>query len=152
MQNNAPPSSASAKAGYETGDPRLRNPLIVVASAILLMFLGLATTALLMWSFSQSRPLNRVEPLGIIAAPNAKPLERFPAPYLDTDDSHGQSTALRQEQWEKLNSYGWVDRSNGVVRIPIERAMGLILKAGLPTRTNAPSPIPARALKIGGWP
>ena len=42
-------------------------------------------------------------------------------------------------QNEELNSYGWIDRTAGVVRIPIVRAMELVLEQGLPTRsgTNA---------------
>ncbi len=35
---------------------------------------------------------------------------------------------------KKLNSYGWVDRKHGVIRIPIERAMDLVAQRGLPTR------------------
>ena len=37
----------------------------------------------------------------------------------------------------KLSSYGWIDRTNGVVRIPIERAMELLAHSGLPARTEA---------------
>ena len=37
---------------------------------------------------------------------------------------------------EELTNYGWVDRSNGIVRIPIERAMDVVLQRGLPVRTN----------------
>ena len=32
---------------------------------------------------------------------------------------------LRASQQERLGSYGWIDRSSGVVHIPIERAMEL---------------------------
>jgi hypothetical protein len=32
-----------------------------------------------------------------------------------------------------LGSYGWVDRQAGVVHVPIERAIELVLKNGLPT-------------------
>lgn len=32
---------------------------------------------------------------------------------------------VKAEQTEKQNSYGWVDQKNGVVRLPIERAMEL---------------------------
>jgi hypothetical protein len=39
---------------------------------------------------------------------------------------------LRAAAEQQLNSYSWVDRPNGVVRIPIERAMNLILERGLP--------------------
>jgi hypothetical protein len=34
-----------------------------------------------------------------------------------------------------LNSYGWVDQNAGIVRIPIDRAMDLLAKKGLPARS-----------------
>ncbi len=37
-------------------------------------------------------------------------------------------------QEAKLKSYGWVDKSAGIIHIPIERAMELIAQRGLPTR------------------
>ena len=36
-----------------------------------------------------------------------------------------------------LNGYGWVDKANGVVHIPIERAMQLTLERGLPVREGS---------------
>jgi hypothetical protein len=37
--------------------------------------------------------------------------------------------------WDKqLNTYGWVDEQNGIVRIPIEDAKRLLIQRGLPTR------------------
>ena len=43
-----------------------------------------------------------------------------------------ESTAHdRQRDRERLSSYGWVDRSRGVVHIPIERAMAMVAKEGL---------------------
>ncbi len=42
--------------------------------------------------------------------------------------------ALRRAEDQRLHTYGWVDREAGVVRIPIERAMGLIAERGLPAR------------------
>ncbi|HEY4272989.1 MAG TPA: hypothetical protein VGM65_13385 [Candidatus Udaeobacter sp.] len=39
---------------------------------------------------------------------------------------------LRAAEDAELNSYGWVDRSAGIARIPIDRAMQLILERGLP--------------------
>jgi hypothetical protein len=37
-------------------------------------------------------------------------------------------------QKAKLNSYGWIDKQTGIIHIPIERAMELISRRGLPTR------------------
>jgi hypothetical protein len=34
--------------------------------------------------------------------------------------------ALRAREETELNSYGWIDRTNGIVRIPINRAMDLL--------------------------
>jgi hypothetical protein len=36
----------------------------------------------------------------------------------------------RDSQREQLETYGWVDKEGGVVRIPIERAMDLVLEHG----------------------
>jgi len=39
---------------------------------------------------------------------------------------------LRAAEDAQLNSYGWINREAGVARIPIDRAMQLILERGLP--------------------
>lgn len=44
--------------------------------------------------------------------------------------------ALRAQEDAILGSYGWADRANGAVRIPIERAMDLLAQRGLPARTE----------------
>lgn len=43
--------------------------------------------------------------------------------------------AFRAQEETELNSYGWINKTSGIVRLPIERAMDLVLQAGLPTRT-----------------
>lgn len=40
------------------------------------------------------------------------------------------------KQHEILDSYGWVNRKKGVVRIPIQRAMDVLLQQGLPARNS----------------
>jgi hypothetical protein len=37
----------------------------------------------------------------------------------------------------ELNTYGWIDRTAGVVRLPIDRAMDLVLERGLPVRSQS---------------
>ena len=56
---------------------------------------------------------------------------KFPVPQLEV---RGQAdlARLRAAETADLNSYGWVDRKSGVARIPIDRAMQLILQRGLP--------------------
>ena len=43
---------------------------------------------------------------------------------------------LRQAEAEKLDSYGWVDKEGGITRLPIDRAMEVLLERGLPARAN----------------
>lgn len=43
---------------------------------------------------------------------------------------------FRAHEEAELSSYGWIDRTAGVVRIPIARAMDLLLERGLPTRSG----------------
>jgi hypothetical protein len=49
--------------------------------------------------------------------------------------------ALRAAEDAELHSYGWIDRKNGTVRIPIERAMQLILERGLPDVGRGQTPL-----------
>jgi hypothetical protein len=42
--------------------------------------------------------------------------------------------ALRARETGELNSYGWIDRTTGVVRIPIDRAIELLSQPGKENR------------------
>jgi hypothetical protein len=44
---------------------------------------------------------------------------------------------LRTEEGVYLHSYGWVDESAGVARIPIDKAKAMLLQKGLPVRPEA---------------
>lgn len=45
---------------------------------------------------------------------------------------------LRATEAERLGTYGWVDAEEGIVRIPVERAMEILATEGLPVRDLAP--------------
>jgi hypothetical protein len=59
----------------------------------------------------------------------------FPDPRLENDESRNFSKARLTED-QTLESYGWVDEKAGTVRIPIERAMDLLVQRGLPVRSH----------------
>jgi hypothetical protein len=61
-----------------------------------------------------------------------------PEPRLQTNPREDLGE-LRAREDERLQTYGWVDKNAGVVRIPIDAAMKLILERGLPSR---PEPKP----------
>jgi hypothetical protein len=53
------------------------------------------------------------------------------APMLETNE-RGQFRDFLMNQEDQLNSYGWVDEKAGVARIPIDRAMDLLVQRGVP--------------------
>jgi hypothetical protein len=60
-------------------------------------------------------------------------LDRLPHPQLQTNPPRELQNYLQAKNQE-LTTYGWVDRKNGVVHIPIEQAMDLYLSRGAPVR------------------
>jgi hypothetical protein len=53
--------------------------------------------------------------------------QSFPTPRLQVDDGNEDVAALHEREDLLLGHYSWVDQSQGKVRIPIERAMELIV-------------------------
>ena len=121
--------------GYEHSD---MNPMVVgVAAVALLIMLGLVLIGVTLFEqvivgipFTISRPADLVSGLQATAAPTP------PAPELEAQS--GQTLErYRSIEEQKLNSYGWVNRSTGTIRIPIDRAMDLTAQRGLPSRPEA---------------
>lgn len=61
---------------------------------------------------------------------------KFPAPRLEQNE-RTELNDIRRNEEDQLYSYGWVDQQAGVVRIPIARAMQLIVQQGLPTEPES---------------
>ena len=55
--------------------------------------------------------------------------EPFPAPQLQRTPL-SDLEKLQQKQQAQLEGYAWVDRKQGIVRIPIERAMQIVASRG----------------------
>jgi len=47
---------------------------------------------------------------------------------------------FREQEDQMLNSYGWIDQQNGIIRIPIEQAKKMIEQKGLPATPPSASP------------
>jgi hypothetical protein len=81
-----------------------------------------------------------------VAAGAARPANNPPGPQLQVSPPADWQTFFARQETE-ANTYGWVNRTAGVVRVPIERAMDLFLQQGLPVRANSnanqtgPSPL-----------
>jgi hypothetical protein len=59
-------------------------------------------------------------------------ITKFPQPRLERNE-RTEIGEFRLQEEQQLDTYGWVDQQAGVVHIPIERAMQLLVKQGLPT-------------------
>ena len=88
----------------------------------------------LMW-FLFSRFAAREREASAPPAPmtQANPLKEPPEPRLQRTPV-ADLKAIRKDEDALLKSYGWVDPDKGVVRIPVDRAMELVLKEGLVSR------------------
>ena len=124
-------TNAAPQNGYERSDASPRGLLrfLLIMAAILA-----ATAVSLIFLFKY---FERAEPpLSFVAAPftGAQPLP--PPPRIQAVPGVDMQSYYQSQQ-NLLSTYGWVDKQNGVVRLPIDRAMQLLLERGLPVRSAA---------------
>jgi hypothetical protein len=67
-------------------------------------------------------------------------VDQFPNPRLQKNPAD-DLVRMKAEEHERITSYGWVDRDKGIARIPVDRAMDILARSGLP-RVAAPAPVP----------
>jgi hypothetical protein len=112
-------------AGHETTDV---NVWAVGKFAIGLVIVCVVSIALLfgLLKFFQSREetslANTVDPVKLFPQPQLQK-----TPILDLKAIHAEEDKL-------LNGYAWVDPKQGIVRIPVDRAIEVLAKRGLPAR------------------
>jgi hypothetical protein len=122
---------------YEDRDLGARG---IIVFLVVLGVTGLAL-CLMVWGYfdyyaKHMRPAVRIPSLQAEGTPTgteATPTARFPKPSLQTDDV-ADMAIVRQSTNERLNSYGYIDKQGGIVHIPIDQAMDILAKQGLPTR------------------
>jgi hypothetical protein len=124
---------SSQKEAYEHSDADVRS---LVKFAFALFVVLVAVIILMRWMFFY---FAKSQQLGPPASPfeNARVLP--PQPRLQVKPGLDLQ-AYCEDQLQQLDTYGWVDPHNEVVRIPVDRAMDLILQRGLPTRPAGSSP------------
>ncbi|HEY2828203.1 MAG TPA: hypothetical protein VGJ04_11445 [Pirellulales bacterium] len=55
--------------------------------------------------------------------------------------SNATQLSVLQTEQEQLQTYGWVNKDQRTVRIPIRRAMKIVVEQGLPASVGSPAPI-----------
>jgi hypothetical protein len=62
-------------------------------------------------------------------------IDTFPKPRLQPDEYRDYAVYRRQVD-EQMNSYTWIDKNAGKVRIPLSRAIDLLAERGLPVAST----------------
>jgi hypothetical protein len=102
---------------YERSDVGTRAlALLAAGGALFLLVTPLALAAIYPQALNQPR-------VGVLRQP--------PPPRLQIDPA-ADLAALRQAETARLSGYGWVERTQGTVHIPVGRALALTLERGLP--------------------
>lgn len=116
----------SKRKGYEVSDAPASPAAIGMFILVGLMFAGFVGGKIFQIIFEATEVKSRpaAGPLVVREEVDGPLVQAYPAAEL---------RAYKAEQARKLRTYGWVDRSTGVVRIPVDRAMELIARDGLPT-------------------
>jgi hypothetical protein len=121
---------------HETADVNVRGVQIFIAVLVVVV----AALCVGMWWLLKAMsprpdvPRQAVEP----GRPLPPPPRLLGAP--GAPSGVGDMKALRRAEDAVLGSYGWVDPEGGVVRVPIQRAMELLLQRGLPVGPEASAP------------
>src|SRR5262249_34380814 len=118
---------SQAAVGHETTDAPIR-PIVLVGGAITIVCAIAFAISLGVFRFFSERPADLPPNPMAREAPAAPPSPRIQvAPAIEYQQ-------LRLQEDQTLTTYGWVDRKKGVARIPIDRAIDLLLERGLPVR------------------
>jgi len=118
--------------------------LAVIAKFAAALLVAAVVVHVLMWYLSKhfKASLERADP----ATPPvmaANPPEAAPGPRLQSDPNSDMA-ALRAEENAALESYAWLSPEKSAARIPVARAMEIVLANGLPKGMGAaPVPTPA---------
>ncbi len=109
----------------------MKSKELLIIGALISLFLGIIALGGVTKFTQEKQALSNkpVQPtLQAGQTPVAPPLQVAPASDLQ---------ALRAREDKQLSSYGWVDKNAGIVHIPIEQAMDILLDKGFPVRDDA---------------
>jgi hypothetical protein len=113
--------------GYEHADANVRS-LYQFGAVLAILIVAVMWAMVYTYNFFAKH-----ESLGPPASPFENQRELPPQPRLQPQPATDLKRYCEIEQ-QQLTTYGWVDQNNGLVRIPVDRAMDLVLEKGLPAR------------------
>ena len=134
------PSEHHVAGGHEERDVTFR-PIVFSAIALFVLCVLVFVAMRLLFNFYSAREAALSPPRNPLATTYGRELP--PEPRLQTAPIQDLQK-LRGWENETLTTYGWSDEKNGIVRIPIARAMELVLQRGLPARDQPAVEVPVQ--------
>lgn len=125
---------ADIAAGHEPSEVGIGRIFVFGAALISLTAVAMLLLAGLMRGFSAEEKKDGTTTADLV---KEEPGD-FPAPRLQRNTTYDMVEFRKQEE-AALSSYGWEDAKAGIARIPIDRAMDLLIKNGLP-KPKPPQP------------
>lgn len=117
-------------AGYEVEDASVREVIFTaVGLAVGTIIISLAVLGLFKVLRSADEQASTTQPR--VEMPVQSPFP--PGPRLQEHPARDMEALSHQEN-QALTTYGWTDKASGKVRIPVDRAMDIVVQRGLPTR------------------
>jgi hypothetical protein len=122
----------------EPSSPRHEQSSLIIRPIVLfglgLLALSAVTFASMGWLFDFFA--TRQAKIDVLPSPLADPRQLPPEPRLQVVPTQDLQK-MRAAENAVLQSYDWVDREAGIVRIPIDRAIEVLAEKGLPVRPEA---------------
>ena len=109
---------------------RIGTPRIVAVGLAALMFFAVASWATIRFGFDRTRA--EVLPDGPPAPPAEIGKNKIGIVEQRLFSLAVEPTEWRRQQRERLESWGWVDRKEGIVHVPVEEAMARVAKGERP--------------------
>jgi hypothetical protein len=125
---------------YEKGDVHFRGVLIFAVALVVGVVLTLVLVGGMIALLAQSSPSS------MRASPTGTPTVVPPPPVLQAQPWE-DLRHYREEQSRILSNYAWTDREAGILRIPIERAMELVVERGPAPSAGERTPLEMRQQK-----
>jgi hypothetical protein len=130
MTHTNPDLVDSPHVEHETSDVNVRG-ILAFGGGLFVVAVAIHFVVWLLFLYFSGREATRIAPLYPLAAGQETRLP--PEPRLQTNPRE-DLRALHAREDEILNGYSWIDKSAGIVRIPIDEAMKLTVQRGLPVR------------------
>ncbi len=123
--------------GYEVQDASIRE-VVFTGVGLAVGTILVCVAVFVLFRVLHSTEVQERRPVMAIQVPATFP----PTPRLQAKPAE-ELQIVRHDEDQVLTTYGWVNKSAGLVRIPIDRAMQIVIERGLPVRKEGAPAQPA---------